>query len=171
MDDLGDHQAEDSSSNEDHQLLSQLKGQFKQRETARKFKTTIQSISSKERVTSNKPPTYIISEEPVPLSTDLAILRTIRVILRALVVRALKARVVTTHETLDVGDVIIIVELDGGLEARLVSSLDLAEDLQDLVHSGLAVNLDKEKLYERKYVRGNTYINTYVEIRKERGKG
>ena len=79
----------------------------------------------------------------MPLSTDLAILRTIRAILRALVVRALKARVVTTHETLDVGDVIIIVELDGGLEARLVSSLDLAEDLQDLVHSGLAVNLDK----------------------------
>ena len=154
MDDLGDHQAEDSSSNEDHQLLSQLKGHYKQRE---KFKTTIHSISSKERVTSNKPPTYIISEEPVPLSTDLAILRTIRVILRALVVRALKARVVTTHETLDVGDVIIIVELDGGLEARLVSSLDLAEDLQDLVHSGLAVNLDKGKLYEREIIRKENY--------------
>ena len=140
MDDLEDHQAGDSSSNEHHQLLSQLKGHYKQRE---KFKTTIQSISSKERVTSNKPPTYIISEEPVPLSTDLAILRTIRAILRALVVRALKARVVTTHEILDGGDFIISVELDGGLEARLLSSLDLAEDLQDLVHSGLAVNLDK----------------------------
>ena len=83
----------------------------------------------------------------MPLSTDLAILRailrTIRAILRALVVRALKARVVTTHEILDGGDFIISKELDGGLEARLPSSLDLAEDLQDLVHSGLAVNLDK----------------------------
>ena len=143
MDDLGDHQAEDSSSNKDHQLLSQLKGHYKQRETARKFKTTIQSISSKERVTSTKPPTYIISEEPVPLSSHWEVLVIRALVIRAVVVRALIARVVTVHEILDIGDVLISVELDGGLEARLVSSLDLAEDLQDLVHSGLAVNLDK----------------------------
>ena len=74
----------------------------------------------------------------MPLSSDLAIL-----VFRALVARALIARVVTVHEILDVGDFFISVELDGRLGARPLSSLDLAEDLQDLVQSSLAVNLDK----------------------------
>ena len=138
MDELEEEQPGDRGPDEQHQLPSQLKGHYKQRENS---KPPSSRKSSKERVTSTNPPTHIVGEEPVPLGEG----NPAALVVRALVVRALIARVVIVHDILDVRDIVIVIVLDGGLGARLLGSLDHAEDLEDLIHGCGAVNLERKE--------------------------